>query len=140
MADNFHERLAAHEPVPMPSDRSTGLVLAVAATVAAVLFRHTAALIWGFAAVATVLATLALARPQLLAPVTRGWFRLGMLLNRIVSPIVLLILFAVIVAPYGLVMQLFRDPLRRRAKAQSLSTYWVEKDRQGPVNDMSRQF
>jgi hypothetical protein len=64
---------------------------------------------------------------------------LATLLNRVVSPIVMLVLFLVIIVPFGLVMQLFRDPLRKR-RYTGVKSYWVERSKNGPSNDMSNQF
>lgn len=141
MSDNFHETYERGEPIAMPSDKSTGLVLAGALVIAAVLFRNTAAIALPASAVAVTLGTLALLKPSVLAPVTLGWFRLGLLLNKIVSPIILFALFAVVIVPYGLAMQLVRDPLRRRARRSGTASYWIARDATAsPPADLRRQF
>lgn len=68
---------------------------------------------------AVVLAVWALAAPSSLRLVYRGWMRLGLLLHRIVSPIVLGVIFFLVVTPFGIVMRLFGgDPMARRAKSK----------------------
>jgi hypothetical protein len=61
---------------------------------------------------AAILMLWGLIAPASLKPVYRGWMRFGLLLNRIVSPLVLGIVFFAVVTPIGLVMRLLgKDPL-----------------------------
>lgn len=63
--------------------------------------------------------------PRVLRPLNVLWFRLSMLLYRIVNPVVMLLMYALVIVPIGLIMQRSRDPLR--AKRQSgQKTYWIE--------------
>jgi hypothetical protein len=56
-----------------------------------------------------------LAAPRSLRPIYRGWMRLGLLLNRITSPLMLSLVFYLIFAPAGLIMRLAgHDPMKRR--------------------------
>lgn len=72
--------------------------------------------------IAGVLITWALVAPASLKHVYRNWMRLGLLLNRIVSPIVLGIVFFMVVTPLGLIMRMTgRDPMRRAAKSDQES-------------------
>jgi hypothetical protein len=69
------------------------------------------------------------------------WASFGALLHRIVSPVVLGILFFAVIAPFGVVMKMFRkDPLQLR-KEPGFESYWVRRELQ-PVNkkSMSNQF
>src|SRR5262245_60341593 len=53
--------------------------------------------------------------PAVLAPFNRVWTRFGLLLHRIVSPVVLGVMFFTVITPMGLVMRtLGKDPLRLR--------------------------
>jgi Kef-type K+ transport system membrane component KefB len=63
--------------------------------------------------------------PASLGPVYRGWMRFGLLLNRIVSPIVLGIVFYVVITPVSLFMKVIgRDPMQRGFD-EHVSTYRV---------------
>ena len=71
------------------------------------------------------LIALALARPAWLALPNLLWFRLGLLLSRVVNPIVLFLLYVTCIVPTGVVMRLFGyDPLRLKRDADA-TTYWV---------------
>jgi hypothetical protein len=74
----------------------------------------------------------------MLAPLNRLWFRFGLLLGKIVTPIVMLLVFVLTVVPTGIVMRLLgKDPLRRKFD-KSASSYWVSRD--APPGPMRNQF
>jgi hypothetical protein len=122
----------------MPSARSTGFVFAAMAVVAAYLLRN---IPWAaeLALVgATGLLAASLMQPTWLEPLNLAWFRLSLFLNRVVSPVVMLVLFCTTIVPFGVAMQLKRDPLRRRRRTDCAS-YWIERQ-PNPDASMSRQF
>jgi predicted membrane metal-binding protein len=89
--------------------------------------------------IAGVLAAWGLAAPATLDPLYRGWMRFGLLMNRIVSPLVLGVVFFLIITPAGVVMRVFgRDPLARRLDP-SAGTYRVQSRRPGRTS-MERPF
>ena len=70
--------------------------------------------------------------PQMLAPLNRLWFRFGLLLHKIVSPVVLAIMFFLVFTPTGMIMRaLGKDPLRLRLDKNATS-YWIERTPPGP--------
>ena len=84
-------------------------------------------------------ALVAIARPAALAPLNRMWMALGKLLNRIVSPIVLAILFFGVVWPLGFVMRRAGGLAFRLTRAAPGESYWVV--REPLANDhFTRQF
>lgn len=86
---------------------------------------------WPFAVSGAFVAA-AVVRPGLLGPLNRAWFRFGLLLSRIVSPVVLAALFYAVVTPTGLAVRLLgKDPLRLRFDRQSES-YWIHRTPPGP--------
>lgn len=138
MAKNFHEQLEV-EALPLPSERSTGLVFAAVALLVAAFFRANSTVLYTALAVAAGFAGLALAAPQLLGPLNRVWFKFAMLLNKVMSPIVMGILFLVTIVPFGLAMQLRRDPLRKR-RAPGQTTYWIDRTPSATPTSMRNQF
>lgn len=134
----LHEPLDAELP-PMPSERSTGLVFAVVAVIAAAVFRTDTTVATAAIAAAAAFATVALAAPHWLAPLNRAWFALALLLNRVVSPVVMFVLFAGLIVPAGLAMQMRRDPLRVR-RDRSRGTYWITRAPDAPSSSMRDQF
>jgi hypothetical protein len=81
---------------------------------------------------AAVLGAWGLIAPASLNPVYRGWMRFGLLLNRVVSPIVLGIVFFVVLTPMGWLMRLAgRNPLAH-GKEAGPSTFRVPSKARDP--------
>jgi hypothetical protein len=139
MASNFHESYAAGDVKP-PSERATGLVFAAVALIVAFSWRRTEAVMWWALAIAIALAAVSLIAPRLLKPLNLLWFKFGLLLHRIVNPLVMLALFTVIFIPAGAIMRLFYDPLRLRRNPDA-SSYWIEPKGNGDAQaSMTNQF
>jgi hypothetical protein len=72
--------------------------------------------------------------PKVLAPFNRAWFHLGQGLGKVVSPIVLSIIFYGLLTPVALICRaLGRDELK--IKHRSVSSFWIERDPPGPARD-----
>jgi saxitoxin biosynthesis operon SxtJ-like protein len=135
----MHEDYSREHEIGPGTDRSFGLTIAVAlAAIAALpLFRHQPFRI-GWLAAAVMLAVIALTRPFMLRPLNRLWFRLGLVLNRITSPVLLAAVFYLAVVPTGLMMRAAgKDPMRRRRNPQA-TTYWISRSTQR--SSMTQQF
>ena len=64
--------------------------------------------------IAGMLWFLALLGPQWLRPVYRGWMKFGLLASRVMTPLVLGIVYFVIISPMAIIMRLLgKDPLQR---------------------------
>lgn len=93
------------------------------------------ALSWLFVAISVVFLFFALAFPKALAPLNWVWTRFGLLLHKLVSPLILGLLFFVVFTPVGVIMRLFgADPLRLRSDAKAQS-YWIDRAPPGPAPD-----
>jgi len=139
MSKNFHESYAGGEVKP-PSERATGLVFAAAALISAVLWRNSAHVFWPALGIALTLAAVSLLAPSVLKPLNRLWFRFGLLLHRIVNPVVMFAIFALVFVPAGAIMRLWHDPLKAR-RERDVSTYWIERDGNvHPEGSMTNQF
>ena len=136
---NFHESYAVGE-IRLPSERSTGLVFAGVAVVVALSWRNSDTVLWVALGIAVGLAGMSLIAPSLLKPLNLLWFRFGLLLHRIVNPIVMFAVFTAVFVPAGAIMHLWRDPLRLR-RPKGLSTYWIERRKGGDTEgSMTNQF
>ena len=80
---------------------------------------------------------LALIDSKLLTPLNDLWFKIGILLGKIVSPLVMGIIFFVIVTPIALLMKLFKKDVLN-LKFNKNNSYWIEKDRN--KSKMKNQF
>lgn len=116
------------------SDRAFGLVFAtVFLLVALYPLLFGAGIRWWAAVVAAVFGACAVAVPRLLAPLNRAWTRFGLVLHKIVSPVVLGIMFFGVILPTGLLMRLLgKDPLRL-AFDPAAPSYWITRQPPGPA-------
>ena len=124
------------------SDRGFGLLFAaVSALAGAVAWFCNGAPPAALLAVSAVLLAVAIFAPGLLAPFNRAWTRLGLLLARVVNPVVLAMLFFTVVTPTGLLLRLLgKDSLRLRRDARAAS-YWIHRRPPGPAPaSMKNQF
>ena len=72
--------------------------------------------------------------PKWLAPLNRVWFKFGILLGKIFSPLILGAIFFIIITPTALISRLFgRDELR--LKRTTAITYWLDRTPPGPNGD-----
>jgi Saxitoxin biosynthesis operon protein SxtJ len=92
-------------------------------------------------AVAVGLVVISLFAAWTLRPLNRLWSRLGLLLNRVVSPIVLGVIFYAVVTPVGFVLRARGRDLLRLRFDQTAPSYWIVREPPGPrPNTMNRQF
>jgi hypothetical protein len=139
MPGDFHEHYAVGE-VSAPSERATGLVFAAVAVIVALLWRNSPTVPWVALAIAGGLAAISLIAPTLLKPLNVLWFRFGLLLHRIVNPVVMFAIFALVFVPTGMLMRIWRDPLRSRRLPTS-SSYWIDRrETDGNAGSMTNQF
>ena len=80
---------------------------------------------------------LGLLNSKLLNPLNKIWFKFGLLLGKIISPIVMGIIFYTVVTPTALLMRMLKKDLLN-LKFNKKNTYWVEKS--GPKSKMKNQF
>ena len=74
---------------------------------------------------------------KILTPLNKIWFKFGLFLGRIVSPIVMGIIFFFVVTPIGLFMKLINKDLLN-LKFSDKKSYWLEKNE--PKSKMKNQF
>jgi hypothetical protein len=124
MAGNFHESFSRGDVKP-PSERATGLVFTAIAVLVGYWGRHTPLVVWLAGAAALVFLALSAFAPSLLKPLNLLWFRFSLLLHKVMSPLVMFVIFVVAFIPFGLLMRLWHDPLRKHRAGTG--TYWVER-------------
>ena len=137
-----HEDFRREAEVKQSSDRAFGLVFAAVFVLIALWpLLDGAGPRWWALAVAGAFALLALAAPRVLAPANRLWHRFGLLLGRLVNPLVMGLLFYLVVTPTGLILRAFgKDPLRL-GRDPDAASYWIERIPTGPEGSgMPRQF
>ncbi|MDA9040413.1 SxtJ family membrane protein [Gammaproteobacteria bacterium] len=85
-----------------------------------------------------VMISVTLLKPSLYKIPNYLWFKFGILLGRIVSPVVMAIIFFLIIFPTGLLLRLFRKDVLGLKFDRNKKTYWVLRDE--PMQSMKNQF
>jgi hypothetical protein len=80
---------------------------------------------------------LGLINSKFLTPLNRLWFKFGLFLGKIVSPLIMGAIFFIVVTPTGILMRVFKKDLLN-LKFNSNKSYWIEKT--GPKSKMKNQF
>ena len=143
---SLHENLTERENVKVGTERGFGLVFAVVFIVISLLPLFTMSdqegqlRIWALV-VAGFFAGTALTMPRLLAPLNKLWFRFGLLLHKIVNPLIMGVLFFVTVTPIGLIMRSMGKTPLKLGFDKNADTYWITRTPPGPAPEtMKRQF
>ncbi len=90
-----------------------------------------------FIIISFIFLILGLLNSKILTPFNNIWFKFGIILGQIISPIIMLMIFFTIVTPIGYIMRFMgKDILDLKFKKQN--TYWIEKS--GPKSKMKNQF
>ncbi len=141
---DHHEQIARPDATKTPSERGFGITFAVVFALLAVwLWLRKDLPVWAGASAVLSVATLAAAflAPHALRPFNKLWFRFGMLLHHIVTPVIMGLLFFLVVTPMGLVMRAFGKDFLRLKTGPNAGNYWIERV---PENDaktsMKNQF
>ena len=124
--------------IKISSNRSFGLVFFVVFLLISIYpFLHGQNLRFWLLIVAIIFLALGLLNSKILTPLNKIWFKFGLLLGSIVSPIIMSIIFFFVVTPISFVMKILgKDMLN--LKRNNNNTYWVEKS--GPKSKMKNQF
>ena len=87
--------------------------------------------------VSLVFLILGLINSRFLTPLNKLWFKFGIFLGKIISPVIMGIIFFLVVTPIGLLMRLLKKDVLNLSFNDNKS-YWIEKN--GPKSKMKNQF
>jgi hypothetical protein len=93
--------------------------------------------LWAFI-LSLVFLVLGVLNSKFLTPLNKLWFKFGILLGSIVSPIVMGAVFFIVVTPIGVIMRFAGKDLLRINKNKTISTYWIDRDKLKKT--MKKQF
>ena len=127
-----------YKNIKISSNRSFGLVFFVFFLIISFfpLFKEGNIRIWAIIP-AIIFLILGLLNSSILTPLNKIWFKLGILLGNVVSPIVMGIVFFAVVTPTSLLMKILGKNLLS-LKKDNKKSYWIEKS---PIKSkMKNQF
>jgi hypothetical protein len=129
----LHESYARADDVEVGSDRNFGLTFAAVFALVGLwpLVHGLAPRLWALIP-AGVFLFAAFAFPTALTPLKMLWMRLGLLLHKIMTPLIMGLIFYGAVTPTGLIMRAMgKDPLRLK-RDPAADSYWILRDPPGP--------
>ena len=127
-----------NKEIKLPSNKNFGIVFFIVFLIVSLypLVNSDNIRIWSLI-ISIIFLALGLLNSKILTPFNKLWFEFGILLGKIVSPLVMGIIFFLVVTPIGLTMRLFgKDVLN--LKYNKNKSYWIEKN--GPKSKMKNQF
>lgn len=128
------------EIVVGPSNRSFGFTMAAVFALIGIvgLFKSSAhAPFWLGAAIC--FAALAFFWPRSLTFANRAWLKLGLLMYRVVNPVIMAILFFGAIMPIGLIMRACGKDFLRLTRDRALPTYWLPRSDPRSISESMRQ-
>ena len=126
------------DDIKIGSNRSFGIVFFVVFLIIAIypLINGNDLRLWSLI-ISIIFLILGLVNSKILNPLNKLWFKFGIFLGKIISPLVMGIIFFLVVTPIGLLMRLLNKDLLN-LKFNNNSTYWIEKTE--PKSKMKNQF
>ena len=124
--------------IKIGSNKSFGIVFFVVFLLIAIypLINNGELRIWSLV-IAIIFLILGLINSKVLTPLNKLWFKFGLLLGKIVSPLIMGIIFFFVVTPTAFIMRIIGKDLLN-LKFNNKKTYWIEKT--GPKSKMKNQF
>ena len=119
--------LDSHNKIKLGSNRSFGIVFFIFFFIIAVypLINNGDIRIWSIIIALTFL-ILGLFNSRILTPLNKIWFRFGILLGNLISPIIMGIIFFLIITPTSFIMKILGKNLLN-LKRNNKNSYWVER-------------
>tara|TARA_B100001093_G_scaffold307003_1_gene293016 strand:+ start:114 stop:503 length:390 start_codon:yes stop_codon:yes gene_type:complete len=127
-----------HKNIKIGTNRSFGIVFFLVFLLISIypILKDGNIRIWSLA-IAIIFLLLGITNSKLLSPLNKLWFKFGLLLGQIVSPLIMGLIFFVVVTPIGIIMRLSNKDLLN-LKYNKNKTYWIKKS--GPKSKMKNQF
>ena len=126
------------DDIKISSNRSFGIVFFIVFLLVSIypLINDEEIRIWSLI-ISIIFLILGLLNSQILTPLNQIWFKLGIFLGKLVSPIVIGIIFFLVVTPTGIIMRILKKDLLN-LKYSDDKSYWIKK--KGPKSKMKDQF
>ena len=127
-----------HNDIKIGSNKSFGIVFFIVFLIISIypLLNNGNIRIWSLV-ISLIFLILGVLNSKLLNPLNKIWFKFGIFLGKIISPIVMGIIFFLVVTPIAILMKLLQKDLLN-LKFNKNNTYWIEKS--DPKSKMKNQF
>ena len=130
--------MSEYNDIKISSNRSFGVVFFIVFLLIALypLLNNNEIRLWSLI-VSVLFLILGILNSKILSPLNKIWFKFGLLLGKIISPIIMGVIFFLVVTPIGFIMKLLGKDLIN-LKFNNEKSYWIQKT--GPKSKMKNQF
>ena len=126
------------DEIKIGSNKSFGIVFFIVFFIIALfpLINNSEIRVWAVI-ISLIFLILGLINSKILTPLNKVWFKFGIFLGKIISPLIMGIIFFLVVTPIGLLMKMLKKDLLN-LKFNKHKSYWIEKSE--PKSKMKNQF
>jgi len=126
------------DDIKIGSNRSFGIVFFIVFLLIAIypLINQGEIRVWSVL-ISLLFLILGIINSKILTPLNKAWFKFGIFLGKIISPIVMGVIFFLVVTPIAFLMRILKKDLLN-LKYNKNSSYWIEKT--DPKSTMKNQF
>ena len=127
-----------NDNIEISSNRSFGIIFFIVFLLITIypLIKNEELRIWSLI-IAIIFLILGLLNSKILTPLNKLWFKFGLFLSKIVSPMIMGVIFFLVVTPIAFIIRIIGKDLLN-LKFNKNKTYWIEKT--GPKSKMKNQF
>ncbi len=127
--------------IELPSNRKFGFFFSGVFLASSIYFYFSGSFSWLFLffTLALIFFITTILKADVLYPINKLWMRLGLILGKIISPIVLGIIFFLLFTPVGIVMRVFRRDELRLILKKKLS-HWIKHETDSKSESFKNQF
>ena len=131
--------MTSNSKIKISSNRNFGLVFFVVFLIVALWpLKHDEDIrLWSLG-LSIIFFILGILNSKLLTPLNKPWFKFGIFLGVIVSPIIMGVVYFLVVTPTGILIRLLGKDLLKMDKTKSASTYWIKREKIDST--MKKQF
>ena len=129
----------SHYKIKVGTERGFGLVFAAVFVIIGLypVLQGQDIRLWAFI-IALIFLFFGIFLPKALIVPNKLWFKFGILLGSIVSPIIMGIIFFLVVIPTGIIMRLINKDILNQKMKKSVKSYWIKRTEN--LTSMKNQF
>ena len=115
--------------IKLPSNKSFGLLFFVVFSLIAIYqYKINSSINFVLIFIALLFLLLGIINSKILTPFNKLWMKFGLLLGKIVSPIIMGVIFFFVITPISFILKIFKKDVLN-LKKNNTKSYWVEKDK-----------
>ncbi len=126
------------EDIKIGTNRNFGIIFFIVFLLIAIypIFNEDKIKIWALI-ISVIFLVLGIINSNFLSPLNKTWFKFGLFLGKIISPLVMCLIFFLIVTPIGLLMRILKKDILN-LKFSKKKSYWINKN--NLKSRMDKQF